>query len=154
MTYRRLSADTLLRVRVGALLATEGSNDVDEPPVVLDPPLGATGLLFLSLNLRGLTTHLTGTGQRSVDLSTLKWDSDIDGGVGKVTQVHFHVQGTAVDVQEDVIGALALGNSGGNIRESLGSLQVEHVALAESTEVQLHVCCCGNHSLTRSKPEK
>ena len=60
-----------LRVGVGSLLAAEGGDDVDEPPVVLDPPLGAAGLLLfllLGLHLGGLTPDLTGTSQGSVDL--------------------------------------------------------------------------------------
>ena len=60
-----------LRVGVGSLLAAEGGDDVDEPPVVLDPPLCPASLLLfllLGLDLGSLTADLTGTSQRSVNL--------------------------------------------------------------------------------------
>ena len=70
MTERRERSGRL-RVGVGSLLAAEGGDDVDEPPVVLDPPLGAPSLLLfllLGLNLGGLASDLTGTSQGTVDL--------------------------------------------------------------------------------------
>ena len=60
-----------LGVGVGALLLAEAGDDVDEPAVVLDASLGTAGLLLfllLSLDLRGLTPHLTGSGQGAVNL--------------------------------------------------------------------------------------
>ena len=67
----------ILRVGVGALLPAEGSDDVDEPPVVLDASLGTSGLLFLllaGLNFWGLSANLTSTSQGSVNLSSEEWD--------------------------------------------------------------------------------
>ena len=60
-----------LRVGIGPPPAAEGLDDVDEPAVVLDPPLGAARLLLLLLlgvNLGRLAAHLAGTGERSVNL--------------------------------------------------------------------------------------
>ena len=60
-----------LGVGVGSLLLAEAGDDVDEPAVVLDASLGTAGLLLfllLSLDLWGLTSNLTGTGERTVNL--------------------------------------------------------------------------------------
>jgi hypothetical protein len=60
------------RLRVGSLLLTHTHLHVHKPPVVLQPLLGAAGLLLRLLllrHLRRLTTHLAGTCQRSVDLA-------------------------------------------------------------------------------------
>ena len=65
-----------LRVGVGSLLASKGLDNIDESPVVLDPPLSATGLLFLllsSFDLGSLSTDLTGTSERSVHLNKTKY---------------------------------------------------------------------------------
>ena len=62
-----------LWISVGSTLATEGLNNVDKSSVVLDPPLGASGLLLFllfSFNFWGLTFDLTSTSQGSVNL---KW---------------------------------------------------------------------------------
>ncbi|KAF0736622.1 hypothetical protein Ae201684_007072 [Aphanomyces euteiches] len=66
-------------VRVGAqLLGT--SNNVDETTVVLDALLGAAALLLLRVfllgHLGGLVLHLTGTRQRTVDLTTTAQTQD------------------------------------------------------------------------------
>ena len=64
----------LRRVRVRAeALAARGRDDVHKSAVVLQTLLraacqGLAGLLALG-DLRGLATHLTGTSERSVDLS-------------------------------------------------------------------------------------
>ena len=53
----------------------ENLGNEDLPSVVLDPPLGTTSLPFLllnSLNLWGLTSDLTGTSKRTVDLNNNK----------------------------------------------------------------------------------
>merc|ERR1719245_693438 len=71
-----------LRVGIGPPPAAEGLDDVDEPAVVLDPPLGAARLLLLLLlgvNLGRLAADFTGTGEGSVNLSTLERDVDVDG---------------------------------------------------------------------------
>ena len=60
------------RLRVGSLLLAHTHLHVHKPPVVLQPLLGAAGLLLRLLllrHLRRLTTHLAGTCQRSVDLA-------------------------------------------------------------------------------------
>ena len=62
---------TDLWISVGSTLATKGLNNVDKSSVVLDPPLGASGLLLFllfGLNFGGLTLDLTSTCQRSVNL--------------------------------------------------------------------------------------
>lgn len=60
-------------LRVGALLLAGADNDVDESAVVLQTLLRAAGQPLAGLlalgDLRGLATHLTGTSERSVDLS-------------------------------------------------------------------------------------
>ena len=77
-------------------------------------------------------------------LTTLEWDGDVDGAVLEVGGGHLHVEGPSVDVEEDVLGALALGHGLGDLAHrhlGLILLEVEHVALAHSAEVQLHVEC-------------
>merc|ERR1739838_1238081 len=73
----------LFRVGVRSLLATaEGLDNVHEPPDILDPPLGASSLLLLlltSLDLGGLASDLSGTSERSVDLSSLEGDGQVNG---------------------------------------------------------------------------
>merc|ERR1719195_2295034 len=73
----------LFRVGVRSLLATaEGLDNVHEPPDILNPPLGASSLLLLlltSLDLRGLASDLSGTSERSVDLSSLEGDGQVNG---------------------------------------------------------------------------
>merc|ERR1719278_442847 len=72
----------LFRVRVGSLLAApEGLHNVHEPPDILDPPLGASSLLLLlltSLDLGGLASDLSSTSERSVDLSSLEGDGQVN----------------------------------------------------------------------------
>merc|ERR1719195_905363 len=72
----------LFRVGVRSLLATtESLDNVHEPPDILDPPLSASSLLFLlltSLNLGGLASDLSGTSERSVDLSSLEGDGQVN----------------------------------------------------------------------------
>jgi hypothetical protein len=70
-SHPRYEQNHHLRVSVGSPPASKGLHDVDEAPVVLDPPLGAAGLLlllFLCVDLGGLTLDLAGTGQRAVHL--------------------------------------------------------------------------------------
>ena len=55
------------------LLATSSSHNVDESAVVLDSLLGTSRgklLLLLLGHLGGLVSHLTGTSQRTVNLSS------------------------------------------------------------------------------------
>merc|ERR1719495_70135 len=80
-----------LGVGVGSLLAAEGLDHVDEPPVVLNPPLGPASLLFLlllSLNLGGLTTHLTSTGKGTVHLTSEKRNVQVNGVVFQGSEVN------------------------------------------------------------------
>lgn len=54
----------------------------DETAVVLDPALGTAGLrlpIFLLLTLGDLALDLTGAGQGSVNLTSLKGNSDVNG---------------------------------------------------------------------------
>ena len=108
----------ILRVGVGALLPAEGSNDVDEPPVVLDASLGTSGLLFLllaGLNFWGLSANLTGTSQGSVNLSSKEWDCDIDGVVLKKSNgqvLGFKVKRLSGNVEKDILTLLDGGDAG------------------------------------------
>ncbi len=66
----------MLRVGVGSPLPAKGLDDVDEPPVVLDAPLGTASLLLLlllGLHLGGLAADLAGTGKGTVDLKLNKY---------------------------------------------------------------------------------
>merc|ERR1719400_2474353 len=90
----------LFRVGVGSLLAaTERLHNVHKPPDILDPPLGAPGLLLLllltSLNLGGLASDLSSTSERSVDLSSLEGDSQVDGLVLQERKAHLILQGSS-----------------------------------------------------------
>lgn len=73
-------------VGVGAeLLGTGGAGDGHEASVKLDPLLGAASgqlLLLLGLHLGGLVLHLTGTGKRTVDLtSSAESEDQMKGGL-------------------------------------------------------------------------
>ena len=97
----------ILRVGVGALLPAEGSDDVDEPPVVLD----------------------TGMSQGSVNLSSEEWDCDINGVVLKKSNgqvLGFKVKRLSGNVEKDIL-ALFDGGKVGLLRLSAG--EVEGVVL-------------------------
>merc|ERR1719433_2201852 len=89
----------LFRVRVGSLLAaSEGLHNVHKPPDILDPPLSAPSLLFLllaSLDLGGLASELSSTSERSVDLSSLEGDGQVDGLVLQEGEADLILQGGA-----------------------------------------------------------
>jgi hypothetical protein len=61
------------------LLGTGGASHSDEASVKLDSLLGTSGgklLLLLGLHLGGLVLHLTGTGKRTVDLTSSSESKD------------------------------------------------------------------------------
>merc|ERR1719334_1698345 len=69
----------LFRVGVRSLFpSTEGFDHIDEPPDILNPPLGTAGLLFTSLNLGGLASNLSSPRKRTVDLSSLERHSHVN----------------------------------------------------------------------------
>ena len=60
-----------LRIGVRSATATESLDNINKSSVVLDSPLGASGLLlflFLRVNFGGLASDLTSTSQRTVNL--------------------------------------------------------------------------------------
>merc|ERR1712062_768361 len=64
------------------LASSESLDHVHKPPDVLDLPLGTSSLLFLlltSLDLGGLASDFSGTSERSVDLSSLEGDGQVNG---------------------------------------------------------------------------
>merc|ERR1719433_723642 len=141
----------LFRVRVGSLLAaSEGLHNVHEPPHILDPPLCTPSLLFLllaSLDLGGLASDLSSTSERSVDLSSLEGDGQVDGLVLKEGKAHLVLQRSsrAKEVQLFSVNSLKEGKlrpeclhigSGGN---------VEHMGLLTPND-QLHVDSCRSES--------
>ena len=100
----------ILRVGVGALLPAEGSDDVDEPPVVLD----------------------TGMSQGSVNLSSEEWDCDINGVVLKKSNgqvLGFKVKRLSGNVEKDILALLDGGNAGLQLWEGLSAGEVEGVVL-------------------------
>lgn len=95
-----------LRVGVRALLASKGFHNVDESPVVLDPPLGASGLfllLFSGFDLGSLTTDLTGTSKRSVHLSSEESDGHVNGETIELGNLEAILKRGAGAVQVDVL---------------------------------------------------
>ena len=76
-------------------------------------------------------------------LSTLEGDGDVKGDFGQVGGAHLHVEGPSTGVEEDLLGALTLGNGAVDILEALASVQVEHVALGDTTDCQLHPVSSG-----------
>lgn len=66
------------------LLATRGGDNVDEASVVLKSLLSASSgslLLLGLLLLGGLVSDLTGTGKRTVDLTTSQSENQVQGGL-------------------------------------------------------------------------
>merc|ERR1711993_149069 len=92
-----LKGSSLFRVGVRSLLAAaECLDNVHEPPDILDPPLCAPSLLFLllaSLDLGGLASDLSSTSGRSVDLSSLEGDGQVDGLVLEEGKAHLILRG-------------------------------------------------------------
>lgn len=79
--------DDLRRVGVRSATASEGLHHVGEVAVVLDATLGTAGLLlllFLLLDLGGLSLDLTGTGEGTVHLTSQQWDGQIQFGRGEI----------------------------------------------------------------------
>merc|ERR1719481_1568571 len=138
----RLKSARSLGVGVGSLLAAEGLDHVDEPPVVLNPPLSPASLLFLlllGLNLGGLTTHLTSTGKRTVHLTSEKGDVQVDGVVFQGSEVNLVLKRSSGAEQIKLldINALQQGElSLQTLNISLGG-HIEDVGLG-TTNDQLH----------------
>ena len=69
------SGKRFLWICVGSATTTEGLDNIDKSSVVLDSPLGATGLLLfllLRIDFGSLTSDLSSTSQRSVNLKFKK----------------------------------------------------------------------------------
>ena len=84
MNERRIAKlVTKLRVGVRSSPPAETLDNINEATVVLDTPLATASLLlllFLLLNFRGLSLHLTGTSKGTVDLTSEQWDGHINAG--------------------------------------------------------------------------
>ena len=68
----------------------ENLGNEDLPSVVLDPPLGTTSLPFLllnSLDLGSLTSDLTGTSKRTVDLNNKNKLIELCSQIDKITKI-------------------------------------------------------------------
>merc|ERR1719433_2099293 len=146
----------LFRVRVGSLLAaSEGLHNVHKPPDILDPPLSAPRLLFLllaSLNLGGLASDLASTSKRSVDLSSLEGDGQVDGLVLEEGKAHLVLQRSsrAEEVQLFCVNSLKQGKLSPECLHIGGGGDVEHMGLLTPND-QLHVdFSCRSESSNKS----
>merc|ERR1719504_624954 len=135
--------------------ASEGLHNVHEPPDVLDPPLSAPSLLFLllaSLDLRGLASDLSSTSERSVDLSSLEGDGQVDGLVLKEGKANLILQRSsrAEEVQLFGINSLKERKLGPECLHIGGGGDVEHMGLLTPND-QLHVdFSCRSESSNKS----
>merc|ERR1719433_294401 len=146
----------LFRVRVGSLLAvSEGLHNVHEPPDILDPPLSALCLLFLllaSLDLGGLASDLSSTSERSVDLSSLEGDGQVDGLVLEEGKAHLIFQrgSRAEEVQLFSVNSLKERKLGPECFHIGSGGDVEHMGLLTPND-QLHVdFSCRSESSNKS----
>jgi len=72
LTHLLVTGGRLLLVGVRSLLLAEANNNIQEAFVVEKAMVGTAAwllVLLLLLDLRGVVAHLTGTGQRAVNLA-------------------------------------------------------------------------------------
>ena len=96
-----------LNVGVGSASSAWSTDGVDESSVVLQTTLSTAGgllLLLLLVHLRGLTLHLTGTSQRTVDLTTEQSEGDINvGAIGETLANELIILKRATIVVQDLL---------------------------------------------------
>jgi len=103
--------NSLCGVGVGAATTAEALDEVHEPTVVLDPALGASGLLLLLLlllHLGRLTLDLSGTSQRTVNLTSQHGNVEVQLEGAESSHGRIVGHGGALAVEAEVLGVDAM----------------------------------------------
>lgn len=91
------------------------------------------------MTLSKLMTYLASTGKRAVNLSSLQWDGDVDGGILQRSQLDLGGQGLAAHKEKELRSTLGLADLTMDVREGgLRGGNLEGVGLVNSTNEKLH----------------